>query len=279
MADELILEGCQLNDYTFGKVLGIGAVGVVFEATSSVFGTCAIKVIRKPKDESAESLAFFRREVGIGQAIDHPCVLRTYDALEDGPARFLVLEKVVGHTLRKELGEPLAADKVLGFFEPVAGGLQAAHDVGVIHRDLKPENVMLGEGCEVKIVDFGLAKWSRDESLTMTNQFKGTIDYCAPEQIVDSKSATSACDQFALGLMIFEGLTARLPYPMESKNPLMNLMERIDRAPTKLREYRSDLSQRAEDVVAKMLARDPEERYQSVKLAVSELRDGLQETS
>lgn len=275
LRDEDLLDGCRLGGYKFGKLLGVGAAGVVFEATSEEFGPCAVKVMRKPADEAPESMAFFRREVGIGQAIDHPCVLRTYDALEDGSARFLVMERVIGHTLREELGRPLGVEETLSFFEPVAGGLQAAHNVGVIHRDLKPENVMIGNGHQVKILDFGLAKWTRDESLTMTNQFKGTINYCAPEQIVDSKSTTPACDQFALGLMVFEALTANLPYPMESKNPLMNLMERLDRDPARLREYREDLNRETDEVVAKMLSRTPEERFESVESAMAALKAGL----
>ncbi len=231
--------------------------------------------MRKPADEAPESMAFFRREGGIGQAIDHPCVLRTFDALEDGAARFLVMERVFGHTLRAELGQPLEVEKTLSIFEPVSGGLQAAHKAGVIHRDLKPENVMIGEGEQVKILDFGLAKWTRDDSLTLTNQFKGTIDYCAPEQISDSRSATPACDQFALGMMVFEALTARLPYPMESKNPLLNLMERLDLEPVRLRSYRDELSAEADEVVAKMLSRRPEDRFDSVETAVTVLGTAL----
>ncbi len=273
--DSTVLEGCVLEGYTFGRLLGVGSSGTVFEAQGPDGVDCAVKVLLESSGERADQLSLFRREVGIGQAIDHPAVLKTLDAHIRGNACFLFMERVVGSTLRDALGEPLSRDVFLALFRPLSEGLQAAHLQGVVHRDLKPENVMIGSDGGVKILDFGLASWTRARSLTRTTQFKGTISYCAPEQVTESKSASCACDQFALGLVCFEGLTGRLPYDLDEENPLLNLMQRVNQPAMKLREVEPAFSEETQAVLEKMLDREPRKRYSDVQLAFACLAQSL----
>jgi eukaryotic-like serine/threonine-protein kinase len=273
--DESILEGCRLHGYEFGRLLGVGSSGSVFEVINSDGIECAVKVMHKPEEDETNSLSLFKREVGIGQAIDHPAVLKTLEAHEKGRARFLFMERVVGSTLRDVMEKPLAVGLFLRLFRPVAEGLQAAHFHGVVHRDLKPENIMVRADGAVKLLDFGLARWAQGQSLTKTNQFKGTISYCAPEQVTESRTADRACDQFAFGLLCFEALTGRLPYSMANPNPLLNLLERVEQPAQKVREVDSRFSKETESVLAKMLERDPADRYSDVELAFASLAQSL----
>lgn len=273
IADDDILEGCQVEGYEIGKLLGVGSAGVVFEARRADGADGAVKVMPNSADEA--SLSLFKREVGIGQTLTHPSVLKTWHACEIEQARFVFMERVRGFTLRRMVKEPLKADRFLPLFRPIAEALQSAHAEGIVHRDMKPENVMVSRDGEVKILDFGLARLTKGESVTMTGQIKGTIAYMAPEQAMDSKKVGPACDQFAFGLMCFEALTGVIPYDMSSKNPVVNLMSRLQGKAKSLRSIDASFSEETEAVLAKMLAPDPTERYSSVQLAFASLAQSL----
>lgn len=273
--EELLL-GCRLGGYRIGELLGVGSAGVVFEATSDSGEELAVKVMMKPSDDDPRSFSLFKREVGIGRALHHPCVLRTFEAQECGNARFLFMERVRGKTLRDVMTKPLPVGSFLTLFRPLAEGLQAAHFEGVVHRDLKPENVMISDKGDVKILDFGLARWSRHESMTVTNQFKGTIRYCAPEQVTDSKNVDHRCDQFAFGLISFEALTGEFPYEDNAENPMLNLMGRMNQPARRLREVAPQFSSQTESVLDKMLNTDADRRYGDVSLAFASLAHSLQ---
>ena len=186
------------------------------------------------------------------------------------------MERVKGKTLRELIDRPLSVSVFLRLFRPLAEGLQAAHCVGVVHRDLKPENIMVSTEGAVKILDFGLARWAQGQSVTLTNQFKGTIDYCAPEQVSDSRNADHRCDQYAFGVICFEALTGVLPFDNSSPNAMVNLMKRISSPALKLREVAPHFSEQTEDVVRKMLESDPAKRYGDVSLAFASLAQSLQ---
>ena len=275
--DDTILQGRQLRGYTIGKTLGAGAAGVVFLAHHSAHGEVAVKVLLKPDQDDEVSWGLFKREASIGQAIEHPAVLKTLEFCTTESALFIFMEYIPGVSLGSEFDSvPLPLDRFLMLFSSFAAGLQAAHNAGVVHRDLKPDNIMIWNE-SLKILDFGLARLNQDESLTLTNQFKGTINYCSPEQVTESKSVGPESDQFSFGLICFEALTGRLPYPMASKNPLMNLMERLDQDAMKLRDIEERYPEQAEKVLARMLERDPQKRFPSVAEAFAALDEAFRE--
>ena len=277
LSDETILQGCQIRGYVIDKTLGAGAAGVVFLAHHSEHGEVAVKVLVKPDHNDEVSWALFKREASIGQAIEHPAVLKTLEFCTTDIALFIFMEYAAGTSLGAQLKSgPLPLDRFLQLFPSFAAGLQAAHEEGVVHRDLKPDNVMVSQD-SLKILDFGMARWSQDESLTLTNQFKGTINYCSPEQVTESKSVGPESDQFSFGLICFEALTGRLPYPMASKNPLMNLMERLDQDAVRLREIDASFPAQAEEVLARMLEREPQKRFPSVAQAFAALEQSFRE--
>ena len=133
--------------------------------------------------------------------------------------------------------------------------------------------MLAGDGT-VKILDFGMARLVEDASVTMTGTFKGTVRYTAPEQLSDSKRAGPACDQFALGLMMFEGLTGQFPYP-DYKQPMQAVLDRVQKEPWLLSQIDSRFSEQASRVLARMLAREPEERYPNVMAAYEALKTAI----
>ncbi len=267
------LDGLNLRGYQIGAHLGTGSAGAVYAATDPKGNNVAIKVLPLPEGESAAKI--FQREVKIGQTIDHPSIVKTLHTFDLGPAQFVIMELVEGSTLKTVLnGEPLEPKWFFRIFEPLAEGLQVAHSMGVVHRDLKPDNVMLAGDGTIKILDFGMARLVEDASVTMTGTFKGTVRYTAPEQLSDSKRAGPACDQFALGLMMFEGLTGKLPY-QEHKQPMQAVLERAQHEAYRLSQIDSRFPDLASDVFARILARDPEARYPSVMEAYEALKTAI----
>lgn len=260
------LHGLSLEAATIGKFLGSGSFAAVFELEDpSSVTPLAVKVLpRQGGEEAAKDDEIFRREVEIGLALEHPSITRIYRYLERQFGRFVIMDKVSGVTL-SAVERPLSKQQYRDIFGPLADGLDYAHGQGVIHRDLKPENVMLVEDGSIRILDFGMARQMGGTNVTVTGQFKGTPMYCAPEQVLDSKSVTPACDQFSFALLSFEMLTGAFPYPMDSKQPLQTLFARLQQPAARLASVRPELGEGADAVLARMLSIKPEERFSSVK--------------
>ena len=173
------------------------------------------------------------------------------------------------------LGEALSPQRYRELFGPLAKGLDYAHQMGVVHRDLKPENVMLEDNGAVRILDFGMARKSGGTDVTVTGQFKGTPMYCAPEQIIDSKKVSPACDQFSFGLLSFQLLTGKFPYPIDDKAPLQTLFARLQQPAAKLSSLWPEASPEADAAMARMLDMKPENRFASVQEAFEALSAAL----
>lgn len=264
--DDHPLQGCFLEEQTrIGRLLGIGSFAAVFELESSdVDPPLAVKLLeRKQGEEAAKDDELFRREVDIGMRLQHPNVTRIHRFLERPRSRFVVLDKIVGQTWAA-LETPLSVERYKELFGPLADGLDYAHQMGVVHRDLKPDNVMLADDGSVKILDFGMARQQGDTNVTVTGQFKGTPKYCAPEQILDSKAVTPACDQFAFALMSFEMLSGAFPYPDNPQQPFAILFARLQQPAAALSSVWPQASPEADAAMARMLSQNPGERFSSV---------------
>ena len=268
-----LLAGAQIEGYTLGDFLGQGAAGIVYSARDGEGREVALKLLPLPPDK--DSTALLEREGDIGQTIDHPAVVQTYETFHFGPAQCVAMELVDGCTLFEKVELPMSIDTYLALFRPFAEGLQAAHEVGVVHRDLKPENVLKTDAGVVKILDFGMARRVQDVSVTATGTFKGTVRYASPEQICDSKRASDRADQFAFAMMSFEALTGALPYEVDEKQFMVTLTNRIQNRPKLLSEVAPELPEAATPVMDKMLATEPESRYESVLSGFEALESAL----
>lgn len=261
----------SLGRYRLLDQIGQGGMGAVYKAVQPSIGrTVALKVMNKQVLKQANSVSRFLREIRSAAVLDHPNIVRAYDADCDRDVYFLVMEFVTGRNLKSwiNLEESLSVGWSCECIRQAALGLQHAFEQGMVHRDIKPSNLLVTQ-CEnggmplVKILDLGLARFvseTQDEGdLTRSGQVLGTPDYMAPEQARNTKTADIRADIFSLGCALFELLTGRLPFP--GNNVMEKLMARATDDAPPMRMYRPDIPAALDAVVARMLARDPQLRY------------------
>ena len=253
--------------------IGRGGMGTVFLAQHSVMGRMvALKVMARTLLKDPEAVARFKREVKSAAALSHPNIITAHDADSVDEMHFLVMEYVPGHDLNYwiKYGSPLPVAWCCECIRQVALGLQHAHERGLVHRDIKPSNLLIHQPDEdgsplVKILDMGLARFGtelpEDGSLTRPGQIMGTPDYIAPEQASNVHQADIRADIFSLGCTLYQCLTGKLPYA--GTTIMAKLLARTNGDAPLVRESRDEVPRRLEAVVAKMLARRPEDRYQT----------------
>lgn len=260
-----------LGKYQLVDQLGVGRVGRVYKAVHSGLKTLvALKVMDDALVEDQEQMARFKREAQIAATLSHPNIIRAYDAESDGDMHFWVAEYVEGKDLEKWLEEQgtLPVRWTCECIRQAALALQYAHERGLVHRDIKPNNLLVtasdtNSKPNVKIVDFGVAFLTSlaKESARLTDNMQtlGTIDYIAPEQAKSSRTADIRADIFSLGCTLFKLLTGELPFP--GKTSLQRLVARSSTDAPTIRSVKPDLPEGLDAVVAKMLAREKEDRY------------------
>lgn len=293
-----------LGSYRFLEQIGEGAMGAVFKAQHTLMGRIvAIKVLSKARLAHPNALVRFYREVQAVAALDHPNIVRAYDAGKAGNTHYLVMEYIEGSDLNAWLKRhgKLPIPWGCEFIRQAALGLHHAHRHGMVHRDVKPANILVSWKHEddqpvAKILDLGLARlfagddgsetpktlddrWlladpaadaARFEAhLTREGTIVGTPDYLAPEQILNDSSIDARTDIFSLGCTLFRLLTGKLPYP--GRNLLEKLQARINREPISLRSLLPEAEEHLDRVVAKMLQPKPRDRIQTAAEVAEEL--------
>ena len=256
--------------YQLDEPVGGGAMGVVFRAQDRRLGRAVALKFLPPewsRDEMAKTR--FLREAKTAAALDHPnlCTLLEIDETEDGRL-FLVMPLYQGETLREELGRgPMAIARALSVAEQVAAGLAALHDEGIVHRDIKPGNIFLTESGEVKILDFGLAKFAGSTRLTQTGSSPGTPAYMSPER-VRGEEAGPASDVWALGAMLYEALAGRHPFGAESETATFFAI--LNSEPEPLTEL--GIEEELAGIVTRALAKSVSSRFDSAEAIGQALR-------
>ncbi|MEK6238308.1 MAG: serine/threonine protein kinase, partial [Planctomycetales bacterium] len=266
--------GFILGKYKLLSLLGAGGMGSVFKAQEQggMKRVVAVKVMAKKLLDKPESVKRFLREVQAASALSHPNVVSAFDADKHGDNYFLVTEYVEGNDLNawlKEYGR-LPVEWSCECIRQALLGLQHAHERSLIHRDLKPANLMVvSAGTSnlplVKIMDFGLARFtdaadSEHTDLTNTGQVLGTVDYISPEQATSTKHADIRSDVFSLGCALFKLVTGEVPFQGNSVTEKLFARARNAR---RAKPLRADLSDELDEIIAKMLALVPAERYQT----------------
>jgi serine/threonine protein kinase len=252
--------------YRVLRLLGEGGMGSVYEAEQVVMQRrVALKVIRRADTAGPAALERFRREVRAAARLSHPNIVGAYDAETAGKLHFLVMEYVEGITLAwlvKERGR-LPIDEACEYIRQAALGLQHAHERGLVHRDLKPDNLIRCSDGTVKILDFGLAALTAEGGggLTEANVVMGTPDYMAPEQAEDSHSADIRADLYSLGCTLYFLLRGKPPYP--APTPLLKVLAHRDKPVPSLRGARPDVPPGLARALERLLAKRPEDRYQT----------------
>jgi hypothetical protein len=228
--------------YRILRKIGSGGIGVVYAAEHVALGTeVAVKVLRGAAAMDASEIARLRREARVQGSIEHPNVVRTLDLdeLPDGSI-YVVMELLRGSSLATMLKQQglVAPGFAVPMFTQVCRALWAAHQLGVVHRDLKPGNIFICEDKTIKVLDFGMSKFSEAESLTQDGYTLGTPEYMAPEQCIGAP-VDARTDLYALGVMMFEAVTGDLPIRGRNRRELLELHQRA--IPRTIIEARPDL--------------------------------------
>jgi eukaryotic-like serine/threonine-protein kinase len=272
------LKGVAVGHYRILEEIGFGGMGVVYKAEDTRLGRLvALKFL--PEHMAADSVALerFRREARSASSLNHPNICTIYDIDVYEGREFIVMEYLDGQTLamyiagRRAVGTELVAK--LGM--PIAEALGAAHSKGVIHRDIKPANIFVTQSGLLKVLDFGVAKLvaeanqSDATTSTKTNTMMGTLPYMSPEQLRGEKVDTRS-DIYALGVVLYEIATGQRLY---RSSPHAQLVDEILNRPASLpSSINGKLSAKADDIILKCLAKDPEDRYQTAKEIAVDLR-------
>lgn len=243
--------------YFLERNVGAGASGRVVKARDLLFERpVAVKLLHVSENASGrDALRRFAREAQVARALEHPNVVRTFEYNAAGP--YLVLEWMGGGTLEGRLAQqpgPWSPAVVRGLVDSLLSGLEVVHRRGLVHRDLKPANIFFSTSGTVKIGDFGVAHL-QDLGATLTGAMIGTLAYMSPEQISGSQAPTAASDFYALGVLMFQLLTGRLPFPGPDY-----LAQHLNSPVPTLASVHPGLDASLEAVVAALLAKEPSER-------------------
>ena len=269
------MDTSSIGRYEIVSELGRGAMGVVYKATDPVLGRpVAIKTINMAleRDGIENYEARFYQEARAAGGLNHPNIVTVYDVGKNGDIAYMAMEFVEGVELRSLLsgGRPLSAAQAISIAAQVAEGLAYAHERGIVHRDIKPPNIMVTPGGSVKIADFGIARMRASESLTQTGMMLGSPKYMSPELVL-GKRADQRGDIFSLGIILYEMLAGAAPFGGENVTALMYQI--VNLAPPAPSVRNPEVPELLDYVVAKMLVKSLEERYQSAAELASDLRE------
>ena len=281
-----LASGTRLGPYEILSPIGAGGMGEVYRARDARLGRdVAVKVLPTHLTADPDLKARFEREARAISQLTHPHICTLYDVGNEGGVEYLVMELLEGQTLADRLARgPLPLDQTFRFGAEIADALDRAHRAGIVHRDLKPGNVMLTKS-GVKLLDFGLAKTARTTAapaelsalptetapppLTARGTVMGTIPYMSPEQL-EGKEADARSDIFAFGCVLYEMATGRRAFTGASQASLVSSILRDDPEPVSSITLATPPA--LDRVVKTCLAKDPEDRWQSARDVMSELR-------
>ena len=230
----------------------------------------ALKIMDSRYAGDSQFLTRFQREARAVAKLKDPGLVAVYDQGIDGQHPFLVMELIEGGTLRELLVErgPMPPHAVAAVLGPVLGGLAMAHREGLVHRDVKPENVLISDGGDVKIADFGLVRAIAEAKITSTSVILGTAAYLSPEQ-VSSGDATPASDVYAVGILAYELLTGATPFTGDTALAVAYLrMDNDVAAPSTVID---GVPAQFDELVLRATARDPAQRYADAEDMAAEL--------
>jgi serine/threonine protein kinase len=264
--------------YEIRRRLGSGGMGAVYEARHVRMNKrVAVKVIHPQFAQNGEAVGRFLREAEAAARIRHPNVIDVVDVDERHDPPFMVLEFLEGQSLATilERERALSVGRCAALMLPVLGAVSAAHENGIVHRDLKPENIFVAsagdETIRPVVLDFGVAKIdaSAIQGLTQTNTMVGTVVYMSPEQARDSKRVDPRSDQYTLGVILYECLSGVRPCDGDSLYLVLNAI--VEGRYRPLRELVPGLPPALDAIVSRAMAKDPAERFDSVRAMANEL--------
>lgn len=262
--------------YRIIRQIGRGGMADVYLAKDLILDgeEVAVKVLRTNYQTDQIAVQRFQREARAMAELDHPNIVRISDIGEEDGQQYLAMEYVNGLDLKRYIKEnaPLANDVAVRIMGQILLAMRMAHTRGIVHRDLKPQNVLLTTDGVAKVTDFGIAVAFAETSLTQTNSMLGSVHYLSPEQARGAK-ATIQSDIYAMGIILFEMLTGRIPYDGDSAVTIA--LQHFQKPLPSVREENANVPQALENVVLKATAKKLSERYKSVAEMYADLASSL----
>lgn len=265
----------RLGEYLIGKKIGAGGMGSVYLATNvHTDQQVAIKVLPSALAREAGFVERFHREIEALKKMHNPYVIEFYDSGVENEIYYYVMEYVEGETLTNRLRRDKRLDwkTVVELSVQICSALKAAHDAGIIHRDLKPSNLILKDDDTIKLADFGVAQLFATEKLTVTGGIIGTAEYMSPEQ-AEGKRVTRQSDLYSLGAVMYVMLTGKPPFSGKTMLAIIQKQKygQFDRPG----RYVDDLPVWLEEIVCKLLEKDPQKRYPDAYVLSRRLQEVL----
>ena len=261
------------NRYELVEKIGTGGMAIVYRAKDSLLSReVAVKILQPQFADNEKAVKRFRHEAKSVASLNHPNIINIFDIGQDDELEYIVMEYITGQDLKEKISQegkfnPAKAIKII---KEVCQALIKAHRNNIIHCDIKPHNILLTSDERVKVTDFGIAQAVTDATMVHTESIVGSAHYLSPEQARGSKVTTKS-DLYSLGIVLYELVTGELPF--EGDNSVSVALKHVKEQPPSPVEYNQDLSPKLVDVILKLLAKNPSDRYNSANELLKDLKE------
>jgi len=259
--------------YEITELIGIGGMADVYKAVDIIEDKIvAVKILKNEFSDDEEFLRRFRNESKAIAVLSHPNIVKIYDVGFTEKIQFIVMEFIDGITLKEFIEQQgvLKWKDAIHFIIQILRALQHAHDRGIVHRDIKPQNIMLFPDGTIKVMDFGIARFAREEGKTLSDKTIGSVHYISPEQargdITDEKS-----DIYSVGVMLYEMLTGQKPF--DGENPVSVALMHMQTKAKNPREVNDTIPEGLEEIVVRAMQKDASKRYQSASEMIKDIEE------
>ena len=259
--------------YEITELIGVGGMADVYKANDLLENrVVAVKILKNEFADNEDFVRRFRNESKAIAVLSHPNIVKVFDVGFSDKLQFIVMEYIDGITLKEFMEQQgvLKWKDTVHFIIQILKALQHAHDRGIVHRDIKPQNIMLFPDGQIKVMDFGIARFAREEGKTISDKAIGSVHYISPEQargdITDEKS-----DIYSVGVMMYEMLTGVKPF--DADNPVTVALMHMQNEPKMPREINDSIPEGLEEIVVRAMQKDPSKRYQSASEMIKDIEE------